>query len=83
MSDAKDRMKVRRMPMTKAERAQKRAEKELAEEPPSPLDQLLKKLGREPTFEQRLKEVLKSALDAYEKLPAPENHEKGETKDGQ
>jgi hypothetical protein len=69
--------KVGRTPMTKAERAQKRAEKErqtiqrlkeLVEEPPSRLDLLLKTLGREPTLKQRVKEILKSLLDARERL---------------
>jgi hypothetical protein len=69
--------KVGRTPMTKAERAQKRAEKErqtiqrlkeLVEEPPSRFDLLLKTLGREPTLKQRVKEILKSLLDARERL---------------
>jgi hypothetical protein len=70
-------MKVKRAPITKDERARRRAEKEeqtirrlkeLVDEPPSRLDRLLKALGHPPTLEQRLKEVGKSALGAYEKL---------------
>lgn len=69
-------MKVKRVPMTKAEKAQRRAEKEraainrlteLVEEPPSPLDRLLEALGR-PTLEQSLKEIGRSVLQAYEKF---------------
>jgi hypothetical protein len=81
MNDAKggkvDTMKVKRSPMTKAERVRSRAEreeqkirrwKELADEPPSRLDRLLEALGHPPTLEQRLKEVLKSSLKAYLKI---------------
>jgi hypothetical protein len=69
--------KVRRTPMTKAERALKQAEKleqsiqrlkELVEEPPSRLDQLLKTLGRAPTLEQHVREGAKSLLPAYERF---------------
>jgi hypothetical protein len=60
--------KVKRPPMTKAEKARKRSEREerkilrwkkLADEPPSRLDRLLEALRRPPTLERRLKEVLK------------------------
>ena len=70
-------MKVKRVPMTKVERARRRAEKEeqnirrlkeLVDEQPSRLDRLLKALEHPPTLQQRLKEVGKSALGAYEKL---------------
>ena len=70
-------MKVKRVPMTKVERARRRAEKEeqtirwlkeLVDEPPGRLDQLLKALGHPPTLEQRLKEAIKSVLPVYEKL---------------
>ena len=63
--------------MTKVERIMKRMEKqepvvqrlkELVEEPPSRLDQLLKAMGREPTFEQRQKEIGKLVLRVREKL---------------
>ena len=52
--------KVKRRPMTKVERILKRMEKqeaavqrlkELVDAPPNRLDQLLEKMGREPTFE--------------------------------
>src|SRR5262245_19022934 len=65
MNGGKDK-KIRSTPMTKAERARKRAEKEeetvqrlrkFAEEPPSRLDQLLKKLGRPPTLERQMREA--------------------------
>jgi hypothetical protein len=89
MNDARDRegeaMKVKRTPMTKAERArrreQRRAEeqkrairrlKELVEQPPSRLDRLLEILGRPPTLEQQLKGIGKSLLGFYEKLHAHE-----------
>jgi hypothetical protein len=70
-------MKVKRAPITKDERARKRAEKEketirrlkeLVDEPPSRLDRVLKALGHPPTLEQRLKEAIKSVLPVYEKL---------------
>ena len=70
-------MKVKRVAMTKAERALKRAEKQegtvqrlrkFAEEPPSRLDQLLEKLGRPPTLEQQMREAAKSFLHDYEKV---------------
>ena len=69
--------KISRTPMTKVERVLKRMEKqektaqrlkELLEEPPSRLDQLLKATGREPTFEERQKENGKLALRARERL---------------
>ena len=69
--------KVKRAPMTKDERARRRAEeerqainrlRELVEEPQSPLDRLLEALGRPPTWEQRLKEIGRSVLQAYEKF---------------
>ena len=69
--------KIRRTPMTKAERARKRAEKQeetvqrlrkFVEEPPSRLDQLLKILGRPPTLEQQMREAAKSFLHDYEKV---------------
>jgi hypothetical protein len=70
-------MKVKRAPMTKGERARKPAEeerqainqlKEFVAKPPSPLDRLLEALGRPPTLEQRLKEIGRSVLQAYEKF---------------
>jgi hypothetical protein len=70
-------MKAKRVPLTKAEKARKRAEKEeqtirrlkeLVDEPPSRLDQLLKAAGHQPTLQQRLKEVGKLLLEVYEKL---------------
>jgi hypothetical protein len=70
-------MKGRRAPMTKGEKAQRRAEKErqainqlkeFVAKPPSPLDRLLEALGRPPTLEQRLKEIGRSVLQAYEKF---------------
>jgi hypothetical protein len=70
-------MKVKRVPMTKVERARKRAEeerqainqlKEFVAKPLSPLDRLLEALGRPPTWEQRLKEIGRSLLQVYEKL---------------
>ena len=70
-------MKVKRVPLTKGERARKRAEenrqainrlRELVEEPSSPHDRLLEALGRQPTLEQRLKEIGRSLLQVYEKL---------------
>jgi len=70
-------MKVKRATITKGERARKRAEKEeqtirrlkeLVDEPPSRLDRLLKAAGHPPTLQQRMKEVGKSLLGAYEKL---------------
>jgi hypothetical protein len=70
-------MKVKRVAMTKAERAIKRAEKQeetihrlrkFVEEPPSRLDQLLEKLGRPPTLERQMREAAKSFLLDYEKV---------------
>jgi hypothetical protein len=75
--NGREAMKVRRAPITKDERARRRAEKEeqtirrlkeLVDEPPSRLDRVLKALGHQPTLQQRLKEVGKSVLEAYEKL---------------
>ena len=69
--------KFKRTPITKAERARKRAEKQeetirrlrkFAEEPPSRLDQLLKILGRPPTLEQHMREAAKSLLHDYERF---------------
>ena len=90
MNSAKE-GKAKRRPMTKVERALKRMEKqektaqrlkELLEEPPSRLDQLLKTLGREPTFEHRQKEIGKLVLRARENLlQAPRAMKNNESED--
>jgi len=53
--------------MEKQEAAVQRL-KELVEAPPGRLDQLLEKMGREPTLENHLKEIGKLVLRAHENL---------------